>query len=233
MIKRYLPFLMTFCIVLSSCSNEENVIEDENQALFKSYKVSRDAQGKYSIVYDLVEGTDSEIAKDISTNSNNVYAYEANVPVQKEKTKLLNQNLKLDNNKINIALFENNEQRKSITIEDENSIKAKGGENSSFLQEYSVEHLGTDEYVLDFKVKEGVNVSFEYNDEKNIYEVHLKEGNSNDTSFTKLYSKPSNLPLRIDFVNYNKYQPRNSAESESSLSLYSKDRPRPRVIISE
>ena len=217
---------MIFCAVISSCSNDENVIEDENQALFKSYKVSRDAQGKYSIVYDLVEGTDSEIAKDVSTNSNNVYAYEANIPTQKGKTKLLNQNLKLENNKINIGLFENNEQRKSITIEDENSIKAKGGENSNFLQEYSIEHLGTDEYVLDFKVKEGVNVSFEYNAEKNIYEVHLKEGISQGTSFTKLYSKSSSLPLKIDFVNYVKVQNRSLPGMESNVSYVETKRPR-------
>ncbi len=230
MIKKYFPFLIICSIVLSSCTSEDNVIENENKALIKSYKISRDAQGRYSIDYDLVDGISSEIAKDVTTNSNNIYTYETERSYQEKKTKFLNENLKLDNNEIKIGLFENNEKRRSITIEDENIVMAKGKNNPDFLQEYSVEHLGTDEYVLDFKVRKGVNVGFEYNDEDNIYEVHLKEGVSNGTTFTKLYKKSSSLPLKIDFVNYVRYHAYSKNEN-SSLVLYSVKKNRvPRVV---
>ncbi len=222
MIKKYIFPLTLLVSTLISCSNEESTTTNpDNENLFKSYKISRDAQGKYSIDYNVAEGAYSETSKDISNNTNGVYVFEGNATASK---KAFN-NLELENNKINIEVFENNQQRRSITVEDEMIVMNKNSENSAFLTEYSLENLNEDEYILDFKVKEGINVVFDYNDEENIYEVHLKEGLSTGTTFTKVYKRIAGLPLRIDFVNYIKYESQSkSLNQEVSYRLHSRPR---------
>ncbi len=198
MSKRYIPFVMMFALILSSCSSEESTITNEEAPLLKTYKISKDAEGRYSINYELNDGAYSEMSKDIAAKSNNINVFEG----AKRTNKKESNNVALEEGKIKIGVFENNQQRKSITVQDENAVFAKGVDNPDFLESYSIEFLGGNQYVLDFNVKQGICVSFEYNDENNIYEVHLKEGQSHGTSFTKLYTKSENLPLNIDFVNY-------------------------------
>lgn len=198
--KSYLPFLMILSILISACSTEDNMPENNDQSLLKSYKLSKDANGRYSIDVDLVEGAYSETYKDETTNTNNIYAYQGD---DNNKRKAVStKELTLDNNRIEVDVFENDIQKNSIWVEDENIKMGKGQISPNFLQSYSLEYLGEGEYVLDFEVRDGISVVFEYNVEENIYEVHLKEGVSNGKQFTKLYSKSPSLPLRIDFVNY-------------------------------
>ena len=197
--RSYLPFLMILSILISACSTEENMPENNDQPLLKSYKLSKDANGRYAIDVDLVEGAYTETYKDETTNTNNIYAYQGEAG---NRSKSSSNTLTLDNNKISVDVYENNVQKNTIWVEDENITLAKGQISPDFLEEYSLEYLGGGEYVLDFKVRSGVMVNFEYNADENIYEVHLKEGASNGLKFTKLYNKSPNLPLRIDFVNY-------------------------------
>ncbi|TCP28454.1 hypothetical protein EV195_101632 [Tenacibaculum skagerrakense] len=197
--RSYLPFLMILSILISACSTEENMPENNDQPLLKSYKLSKDANGRYAIDVDLVEGAYTETYKDETTNTNTIYAYQGEAG---NRSKSSSNTLTLDNNKISVDVYENNVQKNTIWVEDENITLAKGQISPDFLEEYSLEYLGGGEYVLDFKVRSGVMVNFEYNADENIYEVHLKEGTSNGLKFTKLYNKSPNLPLRIDFVNY-------------------------------
>ncbi|MFY7672725.1 hypothetical protein ACOSP6_16705 [Tenacibaculum sp. MEBiC06402] len=197
--RSYLPFLMILSILISACSTEENMPENNDQALLKSYKLSKDANGRYAIDVNLVEGAYTETYKDEATRTNKIYAYQGD---NNKRSKAEASTLTLDNNRIDIDVYENNVQKSTIWVEDENITLAKGQISPDFLETYSVEYLGGDQYVLDFNVRDGVSVSFEYNADENIYEVHLKDGPSNGRDFTKLYNKSPNLPLRIDFVNY-------------------------------
>ena len=197
--RSYLPFLMILSILISACSTEENMPENNDQPLLKSYKLSKDANGRYAIDVDLVEGAYTETYKDETTNTNNIYAYQGEA---NNRSKSSSNTLELNNNRINVDVYENNVQKNTIWVEDENITLAKGEISHNFLESYSVEYLGGDQYVLDFKVREDVNVAFDYNVDENIYEVHLRDGSSKGTQFTKIYNKSPNLPLRIDFVNY-------------------------------
>jgi hypothetical protein len=190
---------MILSILISACSTEDNMPENNDQPLLKSYKLSKDANGRYAIDVDLVEGAYTETYKDEATKTNKIFAYQGEV---NNRSKTGANTLTLDNNRIEVDVYENNVQKNTIWVEDENITLAKGQISPNFLETYSVEYLGEGEYVLDFDVREGVSVSFEYNADENIYEVHLKDGPSNGKKFTKLYSKSPNLPLRIDFVNY-------------------------------
>ncbi|CAL2057333.1 hypothetical protein [Tenacibaculum sp. 190524A05c] len=199
--RSYIPFLMILSILVSACSTEENMPENNDQSLLKSYKLSKDANGRYAIDVDLVEGAYTETYKDEATKTNNIYAYQGDANnAQRSASK--NNLLTLEDNKIKVGVFENNVQKNSIWVEDENIMVGRGQISPDFLESYSLEYLGGGEYVLDFNVRQNISVSFEYNADENIYEVHLKEGVSNGTQFTKLYNKSPNLPLRIDFVNY-------------------------------
>ncbi|CAL2076911.1 conserved exported hypothetical protein [Tenacibaculum sp. 190524A05c] len=199
--RSYIPFLMILSILVSACSTEENMPENNDQSLLKSYKLSRDANGRYAIDVDLVEGAYTETYKDEATQTNNIYAYQGDANnAQRNASK--NNLLTLEDNKIKVGVFENNVQKNSIWVEDENIVLGRGQISPDFLESYSIEHMGGDEYVLDFNVRNNVSVSFEYNADENIYEVHLMEGNSNGVQFSKIYNKSPNLPLRIDFVNY-------------------------------
>ncbi|WP_075341635.1 hypothetical protein [Tenacibaculum agarivorans] len=219
MLNRYIPFLLVLVTALTSCSTDDTpIINESNQPLLKSYKISRDANGVYTVDYKLADGANGEFIKDVETNTNNFYAYEDAAASATTK----NANLNLSNKELKLGVFENDAQRRSITVEDENIVLAKGVVSTNYLETYSIEHLGSDEYVLDFTIRDGVNASFEYNADENIFEVHLKEGKSNGTNFTKLYKKSPSLPLRIDFVNYiaNKVLASSDKNSSSKSTLY-------------
>ncbi len=231
MIKRYLPFLMIVATVLSSCSAEDNNpidldAEGINPLLIKSQKISRDANGKYTIDYTLAKNVQADVIPNATTNVTTLNAFET-------KHQISNRNLNnsaslnLKNNTIKLNVIENGEQRRSITVEDEAIVLAKGQVSADFLQTYSVENFGDGQYVLDFTVREGVQVDFKYNADKNIYEVHLKEGAIGETSFTKLYNKSEYLPLKIDFVNFTKIKNVQSKGSEAVAIEYAKT-PNPR-----
>ncbi|CAM1343953.1 hypothetical protein [Tenacibaculum amylolyticum] len=213
--KSYLPFLVALCALISSCSNDDNVPVNQEQTLLKSYKVSRDTNGRYSIDYELVEGAHVEMEKDAATNTNKIQAFDGYSGLDNKK-----QSLELENDKIKIGVFENSIQKNSITVEDENIVMGKGLINPNFLQSYSVEYFQGANYVLDFTVKEGISVNFEYNANENIYEVHLKEDETaSSTTFTKIYTKSPSLPLKIDFVNYIKVNNEGAKSSDLSRSI--------------
>lgn len=197
---------MILATVISSCSSEENDVisadtKNTNKSLIKSQKISRDANGRYTIDYTLADNAQANLVKDTETNSNNIHAFESNGTIANRKTNNSNL-LELEDNKIKVGVFQNGKVRNSITVEDENIILAKGEVNTNFLQTYSVESFGDGQYLLEFTVREGVVVDFKYNADENIYEVHLKEGIANQTSYTKLYRKSESLSLKIDFVNH-------------------------------
>ncbi|WP_299712041.1 hypothetical protein [uncultured Tenacibaculum sp.] len=206
MTKRYIPFLMIVATLISSCSTEDNdvlntEVEGVNKSLIQSQKISRDANGKYTVDYTLAKNAQANLDKDSNADATTLNVFETKNDVVNRNA---NNSAELDvkNNKLELQVVENGEERRSITVEDENVILAKGEISTNFLQTYSVESFGDGQYVLDFTVRDGVQVEFKYNADENIYEVHLKEGVSKTTSFTKLYNKTEHLPLQIDFVNY-------------------------------
>ncbi|TYP99420.1 hypothetical protein C7447_10116 [Tenacibaculum adriaticum] len=192
--KKLIPFFIAF-IFLASCSSEETIELDET--LLKSYKITKNEQGRYSIDYEVKEDASVDVVKDIKTNYNEIYLFSGKVAMGNKRS----ESLSIENDQLKVGFFENNQKRKSVIIEDDNIVLAKGEESSEFLEQYSVEDLGDENYQLNFKVRDGVNVVFVYNELEDIYEVHLKEGKSNGVSFSKTYSKTSEV-LKIDFVNY-------------------------------
>ena len=94
------------------------------------------------------------------------------------------------------------------------------------LKEYSVSSNDDGTFDLDFKVNSQVHVDFVYNEENNIYEVHLEEGKSSGVNFTRNLEKVDGQTLKIDFVNH-----LSTTSSKGTYARELKPKRKPRVII--
>lgn len=217
-------FLSIFTLI-TSCSNEAT--ENPSKSLLKSYNIYRDSQGKYSIDYNLNENVTSEFVKNAKTHTNEFYLFSKTNTLQKQFNKVL----LLDKNKLKVDFLENNIQKNSVTIYDKNIILARGKEYNEYLESYSIESTGNDYYQVDFKVKEGVETKFIYNEKNDTYEIHLEKGNAKNLIFSKKYKKSSET-LKIDFVNHHE---KNTSARSGTKKLYSLSSEiferRPRVVI--
>ncbi len=185
-------------LIFSSCSNEENTLEDNQTSLLKSYQIKRDATGAYSIDFDVIDNTKIDKVKDVETNINE-YILSSSESKSDSKT---SDELLIDNSKLEISFVDVNlDKKSSISVFDDNiSIQRKAG--NSKLSSYSIQENEDGTYSLVFDVKNKVDVSFVYNEEINTYEVHLEKGVGSQISFSRTFEKESGAPLKIDFVNH-------------------------------
>lgn len=208
---------------LTSCSTNESfdtVAQETENSLLKSYKVQKDVNGRYSIDVKTSSGTDVERIENRQSNSNEIYLY-SNRNTGKQN---FNEKVSLDNNQLSLEFIENSQTKTSFIIQDKDIVLAEGENNNEYLQEHIFTVNREEKTVeLDFKVREGVNVSFSYNEELATYEIHLKKGKSSGLSFIKTFSKDGN-PIKIDFVNHFN----TASRSESNVTTAVK---RPRSII--
>ncbi|APG65165.1 hypothetical protein LPB136_07295 [Tenacibaculum todarodis] len=208
---------------LTSCSNNEsldNVELGTQGKLLKSYKLQKDVNGRYSMDYTLNDNTTAEVVK--SNGAKEIYLYAGELTGTKKNS----EELSLDNNQLSVDFVEDSQSKTSFVIEDEDIVLAKGESNIKFLQQHSFFVNKEEQTVeLDFKVRKGVNVSFAYNEAEEIYEIHLKEGESKGTTFSKIFSNDGN-PIKIDFVNH-----LNEFSRSESVSASLVRRPRSIIIL--
>ena len=224
-ITKLLSLFVATAFVLSSCSNNETLSEENAKTnLLKTYKVKRDASGAYSVDFDLENNVRTDKVINHSTNTNEFHLFESDYATSSK----VSEELLIDGNKLSIGFIDTNlDNRSTITIEDDNvsSIKTRA-KSSSMLKEYSVSSNEDGTINLDFKVNNKVSVDFVYNEEDDIYEVHLEEGNSKETDFSRNLTKVDGQTLKIDFVNHIA-----TVSSKGSISLELDTRRKPRVII--
>lgn len=196
--KKAILYFFMASLVLTSCSTEQ---QEETKAtetkLLKSYKIVKDAQGRYSIGYSTNNNATAELIKNLKTNTNEIHLLsEGNA-----KGNIFKEDLAIERNQLKIGFIENNTQRRSVTIEDKNIVLARGEESTEYLKEYSVEELEDNQYEVEFEVGEGVRVEYVYNEEIDTYEIHLKAGESSTNEHSKVYTRTSET-LKVDFVNH-------------------------------
>lgn len=188
----------TVLIAFTSCSSNEtlNLNSEAKTELLKTFKVQQDINGMYSLDYTVNSNT--AVQKSKSVNSNEIFLFSGETAGKEAYTEALT----LKNNKLSVDFISDNNFRTSFVVEDDNIVLEKGKENA-FLQEYSLERNEDGTYQLDFRVRNGITVTFAYNEAEGAYEINLKEGksNNNQTTFSKTFVKDSN-DLKIDFVNF-------------------------------
>ena len=211
--------------VLSSCSNNETLLTDtETSNSLKSYKVKRDASGAYSLDYVLDNNVKSDKVQNLATNSNEFHLYQSDYTTSQRKS----EELLVGDNKLSIGFIDTrNNTNASITIIDDNSSSIKtSAKKNEMLSEYSISNNEDGTFNLDFKVKKKVVVDFVYNEELEIYEIHLEKGNAKESEFSRSFTKLDGVVLRIDFVNH-----LNAKGSKGFLSREMAARTKPRVIV--
>jgi hypothetical protein len=197
--KKFTPYFLalSLSVIFASCSsNEAEVIENNPENLLQSYTLKRDATGAYSIDFNTTDNTDVTTVTNVD-NSKEIILAET---PQKTATKH-SSDFSIDNDHLKIGFLEaNNGKRKNIYIEDENITFAKG--ITEFLNSYSITANGDGTYKLDFTVNDNVSTHFKYNEDLEVYEVHLSEGNSDEKQFSRDLRIDSNELLKINFINY-------------------------------
>ena len=222
---KLLPLFVAATLILSSCSSNETLSEEHaKKNLLKTFKVKRDATGAYFLDFDLENNVRTEKVINHLTNTNEFHLFESDYAISSK----VSEELLIDGNKLSIGFIDTNlDHRSTITIEDENVSSIKTSAKSiSMLKEYSVSSNDDGTFDLDFKVNSQVHVDFVYNEENNIYEVHLEEGKSSGVNFTRSLEKVDGQTLKIDFVNH--------LSTTSSKGTYAREmetRRKPRVVV--
>tara|TARA_R110001606_G_scaffold89093_1_gene200424 strand:+ start:111 stop:794 length:684 start_codon:yes stop_codon:yes gene_type:complete len=216
---KFLTLATIITLVFTSCSNEESLpSEDQNMNLSKTYKVKRDATGAYSVY-----STDNTQIDRVLTEVDNTKLFFLSNG-NSQSNKISSQEVLIDNNKLKVGFIDaNTDDKKFITIEDDNiTLQSKNNINKK-LADYGIEENEDGTYNLDFTVKKNVDVSFVYNEEINTYEVHLEDGIGGDKNFSRTLESEDGRILRVDFVNH--VMNKNAKSSEATLIR------KPRVIV--
>jgi hypothetical protein len=202
---------VVLALSLGSCSTIETDFETPQEPLLKSYKLKRDASGAYSIDYNVADKTESNTHKNLNSLTNEIYLSKVEHSTKDQYRNEFN----LDNNKLSIGFIDEvSGKRSKLTIADENIILAKGN-SEKFLKSYSLSSNNDNSIQLEFEVNNNVSVDFQYNNEEQIYEVHLKKGDSGNVVFSRSLTVPDTGILKLNFVNY-KFLGKGTSESVTS-----------------
>ncbi|KGL61882.1 hypothetical protein [Polaribacter sp. Hel1_85] len=207
--------LASLTLVFSSCSTNETLLpEEQSLDLLKTYTIKRDANGAYSLDYNLNSDAQVENVVDESTNTNNIYLYSSD----KQTSRRRSQELTIDGEQLKVGFVDtNSDKQPKITIIDDNIVFAKDTDSNKMLSEYGVTGNEDGTYTLDFIVKNKVTVDFVYNEDEKVYEIHLEEGKTSETSFSRVFEKTNGELLKIYFINHdNKAQARSSIKSDNT-----------------
>jgi len=194
--KQLLSLLVITTLTLISCSTEETITEqtDSNSKMLESFVVKRNADGNYVLTTNVQEGVGT-IYYD-NTVKNQVYLITDNNATRNS----LNHNYNVINNQLSIEFVaENNTLQPKLSIVDNNTTNRTT--DYGLLNTYSLTSNDDGTIQLNFEVKDGVDVSFGYNENENINDIYLIEDtNATDVSFSKNYATEADGTLRIDFI---------------------------------
>ncbi|MBL4905431.1 MAG: hypothetical protein JKZ00_05370 [Flavobacteriaceae bacterium] len=195
--KLYVGFITAMvALSLTSCSTFEEV--DAPQEKLLNYKINRDAEGRYSIDFNVADNTNVESFKNITSRVNEYYLTDG---VRDAKAQY-REDFSLEDNAIKIGFFDaNSEKNDKITVYDKNATFAKGGDGE-FLQEVSLKKNTDGTYQLDFRVSNGVKTEFKYDEDLDVYEVHLSKGDATEKRFSRTLEMSDTEVLTIDFMHH-------------------------------
>lgn len=216
--RKIAPYFLALSLVFASCSSNEGEIIDNNQSgqkLLKSYTLKRDGSGAYSIDFDVQNNTEVATFKG-KGNSNDIVLSES----QTAKKKSYSNEYAIENDQLKIGFIENNSGKKTnISVTDDNITFAKGTV-TEFLNSYSVSSNEDGTFQLNFKVNDNVQTEFIYNEEREIYEVHLSLGQSIQKEFSRELKVNSEETIKLIFYNH-----KNASKSDTDQVAKAEEKP--------
>lgn len=191
--------MLTISMGLMSCSSEEIFTPEEStNKLLENYTVKRNADGSYYVDYNLADNAVASLSTEKKSNSKDFYLYSSD----NQSKKKFSEGLNLDDNSLKVGFTDTENGRKtSITVLDKD-IRFNRDDESDFLNNYSITSNENGDYDLDFKVKNNVTVQFVYNDQDQVYEIHLEEGTNTQRDYFRTFVKEEGVDLKIDFLNH-------------------------------
>ncbi|MGK0412146.1 MAG: hypothetical protein ACJA1B_000335 [Polaribacter sp.] len=196
---KFLSVMTVIALGITSCSDEDGVLAtDQNAKLLKTFKVQRDATGAYSVDFNVSDNTEFDKVLNKNDNTRQYFLYSSDKTTENN----ISHDLSIKNDQVKIGFVDmQSTKSKSITIIDDINFARKSS-NPHRLLSYSVVSNENGLYDLDFTVMENTNVSFVYNDELKIHEVHLRVGTRGEVDFSTSLEKLEGESLKIDFVNH-------------------------------
>ena len=95
--------LASFALLLSSCSTNETLdSQEESIDLLKSYSINRDANGAYSLDYNLND--DAETESVIDSDINNIYLYASS----NQSSRKVTQDLVIEGTQVTVGFVDTN-----------------------------------------------------------------------------------------------------------------------------
>lgn len=210
--KHLLLGFVALALLLTSCSPEEVMSDADtsNSKMLESFEIKRNTDGSYALTHEVREGVASEYTNEKDQNEIFLYSDETANKAQDS------QDYNVEDNKLNLVFAdENNTSLPQINITDFNTEQKS--DDLDLLDTYAINFNQDGTVQLDFKVETGVDVSFGYNNDENIHDIYLTEGNSTQLDYSKNYAKEADGSLRVDFV---------------QMSDKSTETKKPRVIVS-
>ena len=220
--KRIAPLFLAAILGFVSCDSNETVTLNEklNENLLNAYTLSRDADGTFSLDFSVNPNTSLTTFKG-ENDSNDIVL----TSVRTETPNSYSNDFVINNDQLQFDIMDNGARKKTnIFVEDDNIKLARGTSVTQFLNSYNITSNNDGTYKLDFNINTNVNTSFNYNEETNVYEVHLSEGNNSITDYSRDIEMPSTGLLKIYFVNHINNQGARSLESKPI---------KPKIIIQE
>jgi len=201
--------LILITLGFSSCSQYDSILLEEPTAedMLKSFNLNKSRSGDYSLDYQLGNGVSADNVLDRKTNTSNIYLYSSEI----SQTRGMNEDLAIQDGQLTVSFnnAESEEKVHSITVLDDD-IKTRGQENEN-LQSWGMTGNGDGTFDLNFVVRDDIGVDFIYDDDRNVYEVHLTNNlNASQSEFIQTFTKENGVALKIEFVNYT-----NASRSES------------------
>ncbi|MDA8596243.1 hypothetical protein N9L20_07160 [Flavobacteriaceae bacterium] len=224
-----LALFLSFAFV--SCETQEEPVDGLNK--LDSYKIARDEFGKFRLEHVTVDGFETELVNNYSTNTSEIYFNESAV----SSTKYQNE-LKIQDNEVKIGFMDVEGTRSEfISVEDDDITSAEFKGGNPLLRNYYVHKTFSGSYVVFFRVIDGVEVSYSYNEELGENEITLNKTEGKrifKNVHAQVYNRGIGEPLLITFVcPMDKGAAKGFSSSDADTSLDSSLIRRPKIIIAD
>jgi len=196
---KFFSVITLITLALTSCSNEDaGLTTDQNTKLLKTFKVQRDATGAYSVDFNVSDNTKVDEVINVNDNSKQYFLYSSDNATENN----ISHDVSVINDQIKIGFVDTQASTsRSVNIIDDINLAKKSGSSLRLLS-YSVVSNENGAHNLDFTVKENTTVSYVYNEEIKVHEVHLRAGKRGEVDFSRSLEKLEGEALKIDFVNH-------------------------------
>ena len=219
-----------------SCSDQSG-IEILDEPFLKEVKLTRNSAGNYVLEYELTDNSNSDRV-DVTPELSEIHLSRGN---HKGHTRYI-ENWLFKQDYLEISFIDNNHDDVKLKISDDQFLMAKGGEfqSNQYLSELSITKATNEDVVnIDFRVEKNVEVTYDYNKEDEIYEIHLfKSENPIHKTDHQLQISLEDAVFRLDFCNhYGTVNAQSKSLFDSKISSLSSSQfaemeRKPRVIMS-